>query len=120
MEETLYDISGTLVAYITYDYEPIIYMWNGKPVVYLDQDCIYGFNGKHLGWFENGYIRDLLGFIVGFNKYATDVFLVREPYKSFKQFQPFKNFKELKKLKPLYSRVKSSESLSVFLKKGTK
>lgn len=120
MEETLYDISGNPVAYIAYDNEPIIYMWNGKPVAYLNLDCIYGFNGKHLRWFENGCIRNLQGFIVGFNKYATVVYLVRESYKSFKQFLPFKNFKEIKKNKPLFSRVKSSESLSGLLMNGAK
>ncbi len=33
-----------------------IYLWGGKPVAYLSAESddgfhVYGFNGKHLGWF---------------------------------------------------------------------
>jgi hypothetical protein len=42
-----------------------LYDGSGKPVAYLDSDAaepggfmVYGFNGKHLGWFVNGVIWD--------------------------------------------------------------
>ena len=44
MEETLYDIYGMPVAYIAYGNESVIYLWQGKHVAYLSNDCIYGFN----------------------------------------------------------------------------
>jgi hypothetical protein len=41
-----------------------IYLWNGRPVAYLDPDrmegrfSVYGFNGTHLGWYDKGVIWD--------------------------------------------------------------
>jgi hypothetical protein len=53
MQETLFDINGNPVAYIDYDDEDIIYLWDGIPVAYLDYESnIYGFNGKYLGWLK--------------------------------------------------------------------
>ena len=118
MEETLYDIFGNPVAYIAYGNEPIIYMWQGKPVAYLSDDCIYGFNGKHIGWYENGVVWNIDGLVNGFNYSAADVFVKLEPFKSFKEFLPFKSFKEFAHLKPIYHRVKSLESLSQLLMRG--
>jgi len=58
-EISLYDSSGNATAYIAEDMT--IYLWSGKPVAYLYKGTtgldVYGFNGKHLGWFEKGYIR---------------------------------------------------------------
>ena len=118
MEETLYDISGNPIAYIAYGNEAVIYMWQGKPVAYLYRDCIYGFNGKHLGWYDNGIIRNTDGLIIGFNKKASDVFVKFEPFKGFKEFLPFKSFREFAHIKPFFSRSKSRESLLQFLLSG--
>ena len=64
-EITLFDANGAPVAYIAPDEEWAIYLWNGKPVAYLEHDgdafSIYGFNGKHLGWFDEGVVRDHQG-----------------------------------------------------------
>ena len=36
------------------------YLWNGRPVAYLDPDPlntgfnVYGFDGTHLGWYDGG------------------------------------------------------------------
>jgi len=41
-------------------------------VVYLDPEgnalAIYGFTGKHLGWNEDGIVRDREGYVVGFRE----------------------------------------------------
>ncbi len=54
MELTIYDKSGRPHAYIADD--GTIYLWNGEPVAYLEEEHVYGFNGTHLGRFENGII----------------------------------------------------------------
>lgn len=118
MEETLFDIKGNPVAYIAYDNEPVIYMWKGKPVAYLYGDCIFGFNGKHLGWFEKGIVWNMDGLINGFNKNSADVYLSFEPFKGFKEFLPIKSFKEFAHMKPLYKMTKSSCPLSKLLMSG--
>ena len=119
MEETLFEATGEPVAYIDYDDDATIYLWNGKPVAYIDSDnCIYGFNGKHLGWFEDGIVWNLKGERNGYNKNTLPVFPKFEPFKSFKQFKPFKSFKEYQKYKPSQGDVVSKSLLVQLLIKG--
>ena len=121
MQETLHDRNGNAVAYIDYDDESTIYMWNGKPVAYLsDNNTIYGFNGKHLGWYEDGTFWNLQGEKAGFNKNASPVFTKFEPFKSFKNFKPFKSFKEFSKMKPFKKNSISAASLEQHLLGGGK
>ena len=91
-EISLYNLKGEAVAYIDTEDELNIYLWAGKPVVYLDGDSIYGFNGKHLGWFEDGIVRDHKGYAVGFIEGAVNIFTRLERFKGFKRFTPFKSF----------------------------
>lgn len=118
MEETLYDTNGNPIAYIAHSDDETIYLWDGKPVAYLCDDNIYGFNGNHLGWFEDGIVRDRDGYVVGFNKTAANVFVAFEPIKSFKEFKPFKSFKEFAPFKPFYSTSYSDVNLLDFLGEG--
>jgi hypothetical protein len=59
-ETALFNSDGSPVAYIALENDDLtIYMWSGKPVAYLESSSgggfsIYGFNGKHLGWFVKG------------------------------------------------------------------
>lgn len=96
-------------------------MWNGRPVAYLsDNNTIYGFNGKHLGWYEDGTFWNLEGERVGFNQNACPVFTKFEPFKSFKMFKPFKSFKEFQKMKPFKKQYISAASLEQYLLIGAK
>src|SRR5712691_954357 len=83
-EISLFDPSGKATAYIAE--ELTIYLWSGKPVAYLSEDAaggfhIYGFNGKHLGWFIGGVVRDHKGKAVGA---VTDVFATAPGFEPFK------------------------------------
>ena len=119
MEESLFDILGHPVAYISYDEEGTIYMWDGTPVAYLESDkTLYGFNGKHLGWYENGQVRNLRGEITGFNRLAADVYIGYEPYKSYKKYRPYRRYKEYPHFKPFYTISKARETLAQFLLEG--
>ncbi len=55
-EVSLYDKNGCPVAYIADDNSQTIYLWEGEPVAYLYGEHVYGFNGRHLGWFLEGVI----------------------------------------------------------------
>jgi len=120
-EISLFNSEGKPVAYIAE--ELTNYLWSGKPVAYLDEDSsggfhVYGFNGKHLGWFVRGIIRDHQGHRVGGVK---EVFLSStqfEPFKSFKQFKPFKSFKEFAPFRPFFDNTWSDTSLRLFLFQG--
>lgn len=121
MEETLYDDSGNPIAYIAYEDEATIYLWDGNPVAYLSEnDTIYGFNGDHLGWFEDGFVRNLNGEKNGFNQKALPVYAKYEPYKSYKKYKPYKSYKQYPKYKPYYKLDNSIENLTDFLSKGKK
>lgn len=52
-----------------------MYLWGGEPVAYLEDDRIYGFNGKHIGWYDDGVICDHDGNIVGTNGETANVFV---------------------------------------------
>jgi len=118
-EITLYNSNGKAVAYITTSDDYTIYLWNGKPVAYLYENMkrihIYNFEGKHLGWFEDGVIIDRKGNAVGFVKGALDVPTQLESFKGFKQFKPFKGFRELPPLKSVFSGKWSTTPLKIFL-----
>ena len=51
-EISLFNSNGEAVAYIAVDDDLTIYLWSGDPVAYIDDEDVYGFNGKHLGWFS--------------------------------------------------------------------
>lgn len=121
-EISLFNAEGKPVAYIAE--ELTIYSWSGKPVAYLDEDSaggfhIYGFNGKHLGWFVKGIIRDHNGHFVGGIEEVFASSTQFEPFKSFKQFKPFKSFKEFAPFRPFFDNTWSDMPLRLFLLQGS-
>ena len=106
-EITFFDQRGKASAYVALDDGLTIYLWSGKPVAYLDRNAaggfnVYGFNGKHLGWFVAGVVRDHDGdaaCAVKERLRSTEF----EPFKAFKQFKPFKSFKEFAPFRPSFT-----------------
>ena len=123
-EISLYNSDGDAVAFIdTTDEDTTIYWWGGEPVAYLTYESgsynIYGFNGTHLGWYEDGIIRNHEGDAVGFKKGSVrGVYTNYEGYKGYKQYKPYKSYQEYAPYKPYYSTSFSNESLILFLKRG--
>lgn len=101
-EITLRSGSGDCSAYIANDDDSTIYLWNGEPVAYLVSQDVYGFNGKHLGWFVKGVVYDHDGDAVGAvsSRFKTPQPIC--PIKSIKSLKPLKSIKELRPLKPLF------------------
>lgn len=121
MKETLYDNNGTPVAYLDKDDGNTFFLWNGVPVAYLDEDyAVYGFNGMQLGWYFNGYMRDLKGYIVGFNKQSATIVVKVSPLISIKMMKPVKSIKQIRRIKPIWKRNNSATCLSQFLASGIK
>jgi len=121
-EFSLFDPGGRPVAYVGEDLT--IYLWSGSPVAYLKDDDsssgfhVYGFNGKHLGWFIGGIIRDHHGDAVGGLKEAFRSPTQLEPRKGLKELAPEKNVAELPPLPPELSRERSDVPLRTFLMQG--
>jgi len=121
-EVTLFSGKGKAAAYIFVD-DMTIYLWGGKPVAYLHPDKasggfhIYGFNGKHLGWFVRGVVRDHDGdaaCAVKERMKSTEF----EPFKAFKEFTPFKAFREFAPFRPAFTTSFGSVTCSLFLAEG--
>ncbi len=117
-EISLYDSEGEAVAYIDTNDEMNIYLWDGKPVAYLDGSSIYGFNGKHLGWFQEGIIWDHKGYAVGFVEGAINKLTKLERLKGLQQLAPLKALQELEPLEPLFTNRWSKVPLEIFLSMG--
>ena len=119
-ETSLFDSSGEPIAYIAE--ELTIYLWSGEPVAYLHPESsklhVYGFNGKHLGWYSNGLLRDHEGDAVGGIREAFSSHLSYEPYKSYKQYKPYKSYREYAPYQPYFSRSWSELPLKFFLLQG--
>ncbi len=82
MERTLYDKNGEAVAYIAEDYHSTIYLWEGLPAAYIYEDeHVYGFNGRHLGWFKGEVLFNHKGERIGFLYTTCPASLVKPPVK---------------------------------------
>ena len=120
-ELTLFDAQGKPVVYVSPDEEMTIYSWDGRPLAYLDENGnVYGFNGKHLAWFEDDILWDHTGNRCGFTQSTCPVFTNFEPFKSFKQFRPFRAFAEFAPFKPFKSQGNSNRPLLSLLEAGMK
>jgi hypothetical protein len=100
-----------------------IYLWSGKPVAYLVPDNsregfnIYGFNGKHLGWFVHGVAWDHSGDAACAVKSAVSLAQL-EPLKGLKELTPLKALRELAPLRPILSKSWSDTPCRIFLFEG--
>lgn len=115
-----YDSRGRAVAYLAGDSDLTVYLWAGKPVAYLDKENVYGFNGKHLGWLENGAIYDHDGNIVAASANRFKGTVSASSIKGFKQFQPFKSFEQFAPFKPFLTLNWSETPAIAFFLGGSK
>ena len=119
-EISLFDQKGNATAYIAEDGEGTIYLWNGNAVAYLVQEKVYGFNGQHLGWFDNGVMRDLKGAQVGFVKSKCLVTPKTEKTKHTKKTKKTKMTKRTAKTRATNKNSKSTMPLDIFLQNGAR
>jgi len=121
-ELTLFDSEGEAIAYIDYSEDETIFLWNGNPVAFLENDggdiYVFGFNGNFLGWYVNGIIYDKSGNPVGAKKGAVNMRLQRESRKSRQYRIPRKPRTPRTPRTPRWSRSWSSISLTNFLYSG--
>lgn len=118
MEVTLYDGKGRPVAYIADDGESSIYLWNGHAVAYLVGENLYGWNGKHLGWFSGGVLHDLRGYCVGSVGEKSSSALYAEPAKYAKHAKYGKYGRFGAHARPGFKSGYSNVPLDDFLKEG--
>ena len=117
-EISLFNSNGEAVAYIAVDDDFTIYLWDGEPVAYLDDDDVYGFNGKHLGWFSESMIIDHNGESPCVLKNRYPGYTQYESYKGYKSYKPYKSYQQYAPYKPYTSNRFSSIPCSLFLAMG--
>lgn len=93
-EVTLFDREGKAIAYIDYDEEATIFLWKGKRAAFLEAEgddiCVFGFNGKLLGWYEEGVVYDKKGYAVGKRSRPGGFSLGIEPIKGIQEIAPIR------------------------------
>ena len=130
-EITLFDSEGSPVAHIS-SRDQTIYLWSGQPVAYIDYGTsapsVYGFYGKHLGWYDGGLIRDHEGYCAGFAAESVSSVIEKpEPVKGIKGISPIKSIQQIEPMRPIepVSAIDgpqnfSATSLYEFLMEGAK
>lgn len=117
-EITVFDEQGKAAAYVDTNEDATIFLWSGKPVAYIHGRNIYGFNGKHLGWLDQGVFRDHGGYVTGFFEGAAFKMTELETLKGVKQLMPLKSLRQMEPLRPLFSNQWSQIPLELFLLNG--
>ena len=118
METTLYDGHGHPIAYIADDDEHSIYLWSGPAVAYIVDENLFGWNGRHLGWFVDGVLYNLKGYRVGSvrNKCSHAVYEGHAKYA--KYIKHAKHARYAASARPTLKLSYSNEDLSGLLKQG--
>jgi hypothetical protein len=121
-EAEFFDSKGTAVAYFDYDdADRTFYLWSeGEPVAHMDEDSLYGFNGKHLGWLQNGVIYEHEGNVVAATVARFKDPVQPPPPKGPKQYKPYKDYKEYRPYKPPFSTTWSEMTARSFFLQGRK
>lgn len=68
MSYIFYNKRGSLIAYTGDNCH--IFSFTGEPLAYINEDSVYTYEGKHLGFYQDGWIRDNDGMCVLFTKDA--------------------------------------------------
>ena len=121
---SIYDSDGEARAYIDYDEEATIFMWDGTPVAFIEKDgndlCVFGFNGSFLGWYEDGIMYDKKGFAVGARKGAVNMITKIEKIKGIQKITPIRPITPITPIQPIWKSSWSNTSLTEFLYYGKK
>ena len=101
-----YDRNGMPLAFC--DDGEHIFLVCGKPAGYIYDGAVYRFNGQQIGWFENGWIRDMRGYAVFFTDNADTYGPVKPtkkviPVKGVRSIIPIKGVRQVRQVRPVKS-----------------
>lgn len=72
--------------------------FGGKSAGFLRRESIYDYRGRHLGWFENGVLRDHWGNVIGFGESPSDY---PSPIFPIKAIKPIASIVEIEQIRPI-------------------
>lgn len=117
-----FDPKGAAAVYFEIsDPERTFYFWSeGTPACYMDEDSLYGFNGKHLGWLRDGAVYDHDGNVVVATAARFKDPVELPPPKAPKEYKPYKDYKEHRPYKPVFNHAWSKIAARAFFLQGKK
>jgi len=102
-------------VYLSAEKENSIFTWDGHSVAYIEDELIFGWRGKHIGWFCNGILYDVFGYKVGSVKEKCTVPIHTEMTKGSK-FPDYSRYTKCAiRLKPTLLPTYSKEDLVDFI-----
>ena len=116
METTIYDSYRRPRIYLADDGENSIYTWDGHAVACLDGEHVYGWRGRHIGWFSEGILYDLTGYRIGFTAAACKIETFAEPAKYSKLTRSYCFVKGVPYTRPRFSQGNSNQDLEDFIR----
>jgi hypothetical protein len=104
-ELVFFDSHGAAVAYKD-EGDDVIFLWDGRPVAILDEESVFFFDGRHAGWFFDGWIRDHQGGAVYFTDRAQGgpVRPVRQvrSVRGVRQVRPVRGVRQMRPIRPVW------------------
>jgi hypothetical protein len=106
--EALHDQSGGVYCWFDQGSGRIISL-RGKNLAFVDGDSVYDWGGQHIGWWQDGHIRDRQGAVALFTADAGSLGVVKpvravrpvSPVKPVAPVRPVKQVKPVKTVKKL-------------------
>jgi hypothetical protein len=115
----LLDQAGKTVGYVDAQRRDTVFLADGRPVAYLSGGSLYGFNGAHLGWVENGVLWNHGGEAMGTVHAAEDSKALLAGIKPGSYAAPRRLMRDIEPLKPEFQAGSSQESLEQLLAQGS-
>lgn len=116
METTIYDAHRRPRIYIANDGDDSIYTWDGHAVACLDGEHVFGWRGRHIGWFVDGILYDCQGYRVGFIAEAFPVPTFAEPAKYAKHAKTQRYARHAPHGRPEFSLGNAHQDLETFIR----
>ena len=115
MEITFYNRTGHPQTYLSTENDNSFYTWDGHAVAYLHEDKVYGWRGKHIGWYIDGVIYDLKGYRVGSTreKCSYSVYSEDSKYSKYSRYSRYSRYSPYSK--PSLSSMYASIDLLEFI-----
>jgi hypothetical protein len=115
----LLDQGGKTVGYVDAQRRDTVFLADGRPVAYLSSGSVYGFNGTHLGWVENGVVWSHSGEAMGTVHAPEDSKALLAGIKPGSYAAPRRLMRDIEPLKPEFQAGSSQQSLEQLLAQGT-
>ena len=110
---TLYDNNGCAIAYVHSD-DRSIFLFGGEAVAYIEDDSVYSYAGRYLGWTRDGWFFDRSGKRAFFTEPAkggpTRATKQLRPVRGVRQMRPVRSTRETRPQRPVRSLLWSNVS----------